>query len=291
MNTGELNLDREMLCVYFAGKINQPEGVEDWRLRMRDGEPEGMYCTLGQNKYRYIGPNYVASPTSSDEINEHKTEYTKHDKRMQTRAECLETIRLADIVVGFVQTGCYGTMYELGYARALGKLVFERIEDEECWFASNMADYIEFPESVESLRSDLENELNVHRIARSLYLRRESPLEGQFIKDIVADWPAIVAELEAQAQVGKYRLDFAHKKTKVAIELDGYTYHGRDAAFRHDRERDRWLSAQGWTVLRFHGDEVRENGRKIVGEVRSMIWKRQRDIEINNPVEIGNPFS
>jgi len=279
MYMSDLDLDKATLTVYFAGKINQPEGVQDWRLQMRDGQPNGPYCTLGKCMYEYYGPFYTTSPNSGTKAIEHGTEFTKHDKRQMTRCDCLDLIAGADLIIGFAQTGCYGTMYELGYANALQKCVLTRIEDEECWFASSVSDYIKFPESVVLLRRDLEQVLEYHSIARALYLRIESPLEGQFIKDMWTYQPMMVLQIEAQVQVGKYRLDFAHNQTKVAIELDGYTYHGRDAAFKHDRERDRWLSAQGWTVLRFHGDEVRKNGEKNVGEVVSIIQSRQFAIE------------
>lgn len=284
MNLGDLNLDRDILRVYFAGKINQPEGVQDWRLRMRDGQPNGPYCTLGKHTYEYCGPTYTTSQKPGETPIEHGTEYTKHDKRQMTRCDCLESIVYADIIVGFAQSGCYGTMYELGYAKGIHKRVIVRIDDEDCWFASDMSDYREFPESIDDLRSDLAHVLEEHCRLRALYLRTESPLEGQFIKDMWKYTPQLTEEIEAQVQVGKYRLDFAHNQTKVAIELDGYTYHGRDVAFKHDRERDRWLSAQGWTVLRFHGDEVRENGRKIVEEVRQIISKRKWAIETGRPV-------
>ena len=284
MYLGDVGLDKAILSVYFAGKINQPEGVEDWRLRMRDGQPNGPYCTLGKHTYEYCGPTYTTSPKAGEKAIEHGTEYTKHDKRQMTRCDCLESIAYADIVVGFAQSGCYGTMYELGYAKGLRKLVIERIEDEECWFASDMSDYKKFPESTDDLRRDLEYVLDQHCRLRALYLRGESPLEGQFVRYIAKYAQELTEEIEAQVQVGKYRLDFAHNQTKVAIELDGYTYHGRDAAFKHDRERDRWLSSQGWTVLRFHGDEVRENGSKIIREVRQIISKRKWVIETGGTV-------
>ena len=56
-----------------------------------------------------------------------------------------------------------------------------------------------------------------------------------------------------QHPVGPYFLDFACVGLKLAVELDGC---GHLAKAAHDAERDRWLRAEGWTVLRFGNHDV-----------------------------------
>lgn len=46
-------------------------------------------------------------------------------------------------------------------------------------------------------------------------------------------------------------LDVAWPEYRLALELDGYAYHGSRAAFHQDRARDAQLTALGWQVLRF----------------------------------------
>lgn len=58
-----------------------------------------------------------------------------------------------------------------------------------------------------------------------------------------------VLDCRQQHQVGRYVLDFAWPKLKIAIEADGRV-HRADATYQHDRIRDAWLRGQGWLVFR-----------------------------------------
>jgi very-short-patch-repair endonuclease len=61
-----------------------------------------------------------------------------------------------------------------------------------------------------------------------------------------------------QHRVGKYRLDFAWPKVKIALEADGW-YHRSPEGSARDAERDAWLRSQGWVVLRVddrYGEEA-----------------------------------
>lgn len=46
-------------------------------------------------------------------------------------------------------------------------------------------------------------------------------------------------------------LDIAFEQERVAIELDGWRYHGSEASFHDDRLRDLHLARAGWVGLRF----------------------------------------
>lgn len=63
---------------------------------------------------------------------------------------------------------------------------------------------------------------------------------------------------EQQHKVGKYRIDFAWPKIKVALEADGWWHRSPEGAAK-DRQRDSWLRSQGWIIFRVddeHGEEV-----------------------------------
>jgi very-short-patch-repair endonuclease len=55
-----------------------------------------------------------------------------------------------------------------------------------------------------------------------------------------------------QYPVGRYFVDFANPKAKVAIECDGHAYH---LDKEKDRLRDAELEAMGWTVYRITGSD------------------------------------
>lgn len=62
------------------------------------------------------------------------------------------------------------------------------------------------------------------------------------------------AVLYPQYPTGRFFVDFANPKAKVAIECDGAAFH-RDKA--KDAERDAVLAATGWTVYRITGADCR----------------------------------
>jgi len=64
-----------------------------------------------------------------------------------------------------------------------------------------------------------------------------------------------------QYAVGPYRIDFAYPEYLIAVEVDGYAFHSGLEAHQRDRDRQNYLVALGWTVLRFTwADVVRRPG-------------------------------
>ncbi|MFB5192691.1 endonuclease domain-containing protein [Alicyclobacillus fastidiosus] len=66
----------------------------------------------------------------------------------------------------------------------------------------------------------------------------------------------------AQRQIGKYRVDFTveYDEHKWVIECDGHEFHEKtkEQAAR-DKQRDRYLQAEGYTVVHFTGSEIWKN--------------------------------
>lgn len=62
---------------------------------------------------------------------------------------------------------------------------------------------------------------------------------------------------------------------RVVVELDGYAYHSGRDEFREDRRRDRELVLQGYVVLRFTADDVREP-RAMVSAVEAALRRQRR---------------
>jgi very-short-patch-repair endonuclease len=61
-----------------------------------------------------------------------------------------------------------------------------------------------------------------------------------------------------QVPLGAYIVDFACFDPKLVIEVDG-GQHTLDGHVRRDRERDAWLEAHGFAVLRVWNHEVKDN--------------------------------
>lgn len=70
----------------------------------------------------------------------------------------------------------------------------------------------------------------------------------------------------------RYILDVAFPKARLAVEIDGWQYHGKHLDdFKRDRERDRLLVLNGWFVLRFVAGEVRKDPEYCVAMVEQCI--------------------
>jgi len=72
----------------------------------------------------------------------------------------------------------------------------------------------------------------------------------------------------------KFRIDFAFPLEKVAIEFDGYRYHGfSKKGFKRGLERQNILVAHGWRVLRYTLTDVRDRLDEVVTEIGQALAK------------------
>jgi very-short-patch-repair endonuclease len=66
------------------------------------------------------------------------------------------------------------------------------------------------------------------------------------------------AHFRRQATIGPYFVDFACHTTRLAIEIDG-GHHGSGLQKKRDDQRDKFLKANGYRILRFWNNQVIEN--------------------------------
>jgi len=78
-----------------------------------------------------------------------------------------------------------------------------------------------------------------------------------------------------QAPVGPYVVDMACHHARLIIEVDGDT-HGAPAQLRRDLQRDAFLRAQGYTVLRIPNVEVLRNPQGVYLAVETALAGRPR---------------
>ena len=77
-----------------------------------------------------------------------------------------------------------------------------------------------------------------------------------------------------QTPIGGYVADFFCEERKLVIELDGAP-HERPAQQEHDGQRDAWLRAQGFCVLRIPNEVVLGGGDGALQAIRIAAQRQQ----------------
>jgi very-short-patch-repair endonuclease len=306
--------------IYLAGKITpwSKYNEDDWRFSII---PQLTHYVTNQwigdwtngnrswsflpraifDKFDYVGPfftsledNYgghgggLCYPHGVD-VTESPRWKHKHDTpelKIVVTVLCLDAIRRADLVFAWIESrDCYGTLFELGYANALGKEISlhlapsffletsEKDDEDDAAYRSAFDDFW-FPYfacegqvaqvSPRDALQDAITNLGWEAFPDSF----DSPLEANFAQEWLNQSLHLVYPLSCQHNIkdGKYRLDFAYEPLKVGIELDGYTYHSDREAFTRDRQRQREIEAQGWHIIRFSSDELAQDIGRCVRE-------------------------
>lgn len=75
---------------------------------------------------------------------------------------------------------------------------------------------------------------------------------------------------EVNVSIGPYTVDFLWREQHLVVETDGYSAHRGRQAFEDDRERELWLHARGYRVLRFSGRQVRGRAGEVAAAVRAL---------------------
>lgn len=70
---------------------------------------------------------------------------------------------------------------------------------------------------------------------------------------------------------GFYEIDCLWEDRKVAVELDGGAAHGTKRAFEKDRERDRILTAEGYTTARLTWRQITEAPAAVATDLRLIL--------------------
>jgi len=83
---------------------------------------------------------------------------------------------------------------------------------------------------------------------------------------------ALNLHIRRQAPIGRYVADFAHHGAKLVIEVDGGRHDLPEAQLR-DAERDTWLTAQGYKVMRVRDREAYEHPYDIAERVAAEIQR------------------
>jgi superfamily II DNA or RNA helicase len=99
---------------------------------------------------------------------------------------------------------------------------------------------------------------------------------------------AITPQKKVEANGRTYYVDYeiAGATTRIAIELDGFEFHGGHAAFTYDRMRQNDLAGTGRVVVRFSYDAIRRDTARCVSQLQSVLGLDPvlRDLLVPNPL-------
>lgn len=292
--------------VYLAGKVSRRdwrhglvpclefvEGEIDWRLHH-------VIFSAGDSKLSLLcsGPFFVGSGhglghgDATHGCAEGNSAPLSPVAREHVHTQCTNAIYNSDVVLAWVDDlTCYGTIWELAYAQAIGVptvVAMPKAMGQETandlWFTLQRALFIWAETPAEALKAAIQP---FERMRENEWKKRcESPIERRLLDAILADgrfefrgkcWSWGLCYLTLQEQAGPYRLDFAVTGPgwKIDIECDGHDFHERtkEQAAR-DRSRDRELTLDGWTVLRFTGSEIHKNVAMCAEQVFEAILRQ-----------------
>jgi very-short-patch-repair endonuclease len=76
---------------------------------------------------------------------------------------------------------------------------------------------------------------------------------------------------QANVKVGPYTADFLWERQRVIVETDAFRTHGGPVAFEEDRERDLWLRARGFTVVRVTDRQLADDPAGLAASLRAIL--------------------
>ena len=88
-----------------------------------------------------------------------------------------------------------------------------------------------------------------------------------------------------QHPAGRYILDFFCAEARLAIEVDGAAHDMGDRPERDER-RDRWLEAQGVTVLRVSAQDVLRDVERVI---QLILMKASARVPLHHPPAADGP--
>lgn len=85
-------------------------------------------------------------------------------------------------------------------------------------------------------------------------------------------WPDCQEEYAGVVPGRRFRIDVAFPAHQLAVELDGWEWHGKHLGdFQRDRERQNLLSIQGWTILRFTAKDVNKSLPSVLETIQTCL--------------------
>ena len=103
--------------------------------------------------------------------------------------------------------------------------------------------------------------------------RTESDLERDFLA--ICRRYGIPAP-EVNVRIGRYRVDFLWRPSRLVIETDGYIYHRGRQAMRDDNDRDIELELLGFRVVRIDDSRIADDPGGVASAVLGLLSRGER---------------
>ena len=107
----------------------------------------------------------------------------------------------------------------------------------------------------------------IHIVRR---LRREQTEAEKFLWRRLRNKQVEGAKFRRQQPIGPYIVDFVCLEKKVIIEVDG-GHHNEAEVSVNDDDRAKWLSSEGYRVLRFWNNEVLNDTGSVTERIREVV--------------------
>lgn len=90
---------------------------------------------------------------------------------------------------------------------------------------------------------------------------------------VSVEWSNAICEYENAVPGRKFRLDIAIPESRLAIEVDGWEFHGKfKAGFHKDREKQNLLTENNWKILRFTAKEIYQNLDGCIDTIKRTLY-------------------
>jgi very-short-patch-repair endonuclease len=103
---------------------------------------------------------------------------------------------------------------------------------------------------------------------RARTLRRDATFPERLLWRYLRDRQVSHTKFRRQEVIGPYVTDFLCEEHKMVVELDG---HSHDTTGIEDLEREQFLTAQGFRVIRFMNDDVLRDVKGVVQAIADAI--------------------
>lgn len=103
--------------------------------------------------------------------------------------------------------------------------------------------------------------------------RTDSPIQIALFELLNSEWKGQL-EWEHKGSIPnrKFSIDMAFVPEKLAIEVDGWEFHGKYLqSFKNDRIKQNLLVRNGWSVLRFFAEEINHRPEDCIEAVRETL--------------------
>lgn len=103
----------------------------------------------------------------------------------------------------------------------------------------------------------------------------ESMLESRLRRMLVRHrLPPFTAQHEVAVRGAAYRIDVAYPEERVAVEADGFRWHGDIVRWRNDLARRNVLTAAGWAILHFTWSDLDQRPNEVAEEIMCCLGSR-----------------